>query len=115
MSTITADIILKLIASRSSDLLAIMENRSTYNKILGWVSSLVIIKENQQSALQSLNEIKAGINRAQVEIDDIQFLFDANGRFVVNDPQRIIPKNSGGDPDISIDITDDLINYIESL
>ncbi len=74
-----------------------------------------VIKLNKQASLDSLGGIRSAIISADIEIQDIQFLFDKNGRFVVNDPEGVISAVDGGNVAASVKKIDDLIEYVTGL
>jgi hypothetical protein len=78
-------------------------------------SLLAIIKENKSESLRSLNEIYKRVEHSNVEIKDVQLLFDSRGRFVVNDPEKIIPASEGGNVRITLGRIKQLVNFIEKL
>ncbi len=77
--------------------------------------SLSLIKANRGNSLDSLSQISTSISNANVEIRDVQFLFNRNGRFFVNDPEKIIKANAGGSTQVTLQRIDELMAFIQGI
>ena len=74
-----------------------------------------VVVSNRENSIQSLQLIKNKVEAADVEIDDLQFLFDDYGRFVVNDPSNVVSGVDGGKVNDTLDYIDRMIDFVENL